>query len=157
MMDMERDNGTVDAKIIEAIEQFWEFQLPKDYKKFLMEHNGGVPKRDCFSFKDSSDGSCIDDFFGIIKDFNNNLLLYKEYAGKRVPENTLPIGDDVYGNLILLSVKGPDRNKIYFWDHERESADNEKPDYSNLTLVADTFSDFIDSLYEFDESTLPVS
>lgn len=59
----------------------------------------------------------------------------------------------ISGDLILIAVKGTDRRKIYFWNHEMEM---EEPDYSSLTLIADTFSEFINSLYEFDESTLPV-
>ncbi|MGL4426185.1 MAG: SMI1/KNR4 family protein [Alphaproteobacteria bacterium] len=153
MIEMEKENGNIDENILRAIEQFWGFQLPKSYREFIIRKNGGVPLRKIFDFKDKTDGSCLVDFFGFVKDFCTNLLLKRVYAGDRVPENTLPIAADVYGNLILLSVKGPDRGKIYFWDHEMEADTDhgETPDYSNLTLVADSFDEFIQNLKSEDD------
>lgn len=51
-----------------------------------------------------------------------------------------------FGNLILLSLKNADRGKIYFWDHEMEANEGEIPDYSNLTLIANSFEECITSL-----------
>jgi hypothetical protein len=64
-----------------------------------------------------------------------------------------PISYDSFGNLILIAIKNADRGKIYFWDHEMEADPNqgEVPDYSNLTLIADSFDEFINSLHDFEE------
>ncbi len=149
-MRMEKDNGVLEDKALKAIEQLWGFQLPLEYRKFLLEKNGGIPKLTRFWFKNKEDGSCVSSFFGIVKDFNDNLLLKQKYSGDRVPNNTLPIARDVYGNFILLSVKGEDRGKIYFWDHEQEADTDrgEAPNYSNLTLIADSFEEFVEGLSE---------
>jgi SMI1/KNR4 family protein SUKH-1 len=142
----------LDSDILKALEQYWGFGIPKDYREFLIKYNGGVPVPNCFSFKyDVEDGSCIHSFFGIKKDENHNLLMNIQLYQERIPANFLPIGDDSFGNLILLSVKGSDRGKIYFWDHEREVAEGEEPDYSNLTLIADSFNEFINSLRDVEE------
>src|ERR1700722_8832612 len=136
-MKMESRNDPVSENVLKAIEEFWGYTLPQNYRKFLLEYNGGEPSNKVFNFKDQTDGSCLDTFFGIIKSFNDNILLKQQLSSIRVPENTLPVGNDTFGNLILLSVKGPDRGKVYFWDHEMEAAEGEEPDYSNLTLIAD--------------------
>lgn len=144
---MKKNNGEISDNVLKAIEEMWEFSLPKDYRNFILHYNGGTPQNKMFKFKKLEGGSCLTLFFGLIKDFNNNILLKQKYSGERVPENCMPISRDVYGNLILLSVKGSDRGKIYFWDHEREADEGEIPNYSNLTLIADSFEEFINGLY----------
>jgi hypothetical protein len=156
-MELKKSNGKVGEKILQAIEEFWEIsKLPEDYRNFLLEHNGGIPLKKIFFLKDGSDAIGVDEFFGIIKGLNtnfSNLLFKQKYSGDRVPSNMLPIGRESLGNLILLSVKGPDRGKIYFWDHEKESPEGVIPDYSNLTLIADSFEEFFDNLHGEDEGT----
>lgn len=153
-MKLKKRNENLSEKILHAIEELWEIcELPQGYRKFLLECNAGTPEKGSFIFKDESDGSCVSKFFGFIKGYNSNLLLKQKYAGDRVPQNMLPIADDVYGNLILLSIKGADRGKIYFWDHEMEAdaAQGEVPDYSNLTLISDSFDEFINSLHSVED------
>lgn len=74
-----------------------------------------------------------------------NLLEKLKTYSARIPDNMFPIANDDLGNLILV-VKRPERGKVYFWDHEMEVAEGEIPDYSNLTLISDSFDDFINSL-----------
>jgi hypothetical protein len=131
---------------LSAVEEMWGFNLPKDYREFLLKTNGGQPEKPLFSFYEQDHGSCIDHFFGIKKSFNDNILLKQKNAGIRFPDNFLPIAREICGNLILLSVKNADRGKIYFWDHEMEADEGEIPDYSNLTLIANSFEEFIASL-----------
>ncbi len=78
------------------------------------------------------------------------LSYLKNYSG-RIPNSFFPIAYDSCGNLICIPVKGPDRGKVYFWDHEMEAADDEEPSYDNLTLIADSFEDFFNSLHEMEE------
>ena len=151
-MNILNSPSSIDFKVIEALEQYWEFSLTKDYKLFLSKYNGGSPDFNYFSFKQNSDnGSFVDNFFGICKDKNNNLLVNMKLYNNRIPSNFLPIADDPGSNLILLSVKGLDRGKVYFWDHNFEVEDGVTPDYSNLTLIADSFDEFIHSLKSDDE------
>lgn len=151
MIDMEELNGCIDDKIIQAIEQDWGFGLPKSYKKFLINTNGGRSRKKYFFFKEQENGSVLTDFFGILKDYNTNILLKYKYVGIRVPFNTLPIASDCFGNLILIAVKGAEYGKVYFWDHDWEAEDGVIPDYSNLTLIADNFDEFINNLKSQEE------
>lgn len=146
--------GKLDKNVVDALEQLWNFGLPRDYKEFLINYNGGNPDPCCFSFKNTPEkGSFIDNLFGVIKDLNNNLLLNIDLYKNRIPTNFIPIGDDPGGNLILLSVKTPDRGKVYFWDHEMEADTDqgEIADYSNLTLISDSFEEFLNGLHSSEE------
>ena len=72
---MRNTHGPLDENCLRALEQIWHFQLPKEYREFLLRYNGGEPNVRFFRFKnDNNDGSVIDSFFGIYKDKNNNLL-----------------------------------------------------------------------------------
>ncbi|AIK96204.1 SMI1/KNR4 family protein [Candidatus Odyssella acanthamoebae] len=155
-MQINDGGDTINETILEALEQVWKFNLPTAYRNFILKYNGGSPQPSRFFFKESpSNGSYVDYLFGIRKGFNQNLLMSMNLYSGRIPANMLPIGEDPGSNLILLSVKGPDRGKIYFWDHDLEAdpAQGETPDYSNLTLIADSFDEFINGLSE--EKDLP--
>ena len=73
--------------------------------------------------------------------------------GDRHTNDSFPIASDDYGNSICLIVKGPNRGKIYFWDHEMEADTDqgEVADYSNMTLISDSFNEFIECLYKEDD------
>ena len=148
----EKKFGPISERFINALEQGWQIKLPKNYKNFLMDINGGRPKNKLFTLKDKSNSSLIAGIFGISDEEDYNILTrYPIMLGDRIPSNTLPIADDQCGNLILLSVKGPDYGKVYFWDHEMEADEGQTPDYSNLTLIADSFEEFINSLKSEEE------
>ena len=151
---MSRYNGGLAVSLIETIEQYLEFKFPREYREFIITYNGGEPEKKCFLFKDNvSDGSILRCFLGFIPNKYENILVIMRQFKNRVPENMLPIADDPYGNLVLISIKMADRGKIYFWDHETEADESlgEIPDYSNLTLVADNFDDFFNSLKSIEE------
>lgn len=137
---------TLPEPILKALEGYWGINLPQPFRSFLIQTNGGEPKNALFNFKNEKEGSDVRAFLGIYPDPPINLLAFLKTYRNRIPDNTFPIAYDSFGNLILISVKNADRGKIYFWDHEREAGDGEIPDYSNLTLIADSFDDFINNL-----------
>jgi len=150
-----QDNPVLEEFVLETFEQYLGFKFQKEYRDFLKKYNGGEPKKKIFCFKNnvSLGKSVIDTFFGFVPDKNENILLHFKNYQVRIPWNMFPIARDDFGNRILLSVKGPDRGKIYFWDHEMEADTDhgETPDYSNLTLIADSFDEFIQNLKSEDE------
>lgn len=122
--------------------------LPSDYKKFLMEYNGGQPHPDSFRyFSDRNDASSVDRFLSLGKEKNSNLLKYYNNYKGRIPFSFIPIAHDAGGNLVIMELKA-NENKIYFWDHELEADEGDAPDISNVYLINQSFSDFIDNLYE---------
>lgn len=122
--------------------------LPSDYKKFLMEYNGGQPQPDSFRFfSDRNDASSVDRFLSLGNEKNSNLLKYYNNYKDRIPLGFIPIAHDAGGNLVIMKLK-TNENKIYFWDHELEADEGVVPDMSNVYLINQSFSDFIDNLYE---------
>jgi hypothetical protein len=65
-----------------------------------------------------------------------------------MPDELIPIANASCGDKICMSVIGDNYGKVYFWDHEQEAYEGEEPDYSNVHLIANSFTDFINSLYE---------
>ena len=74
----------------------------------------------------------------------------------RIPEELIPIGDNMFGDQVCLAVLGEHRGKVFFWDHddERDEADYWQEHgqgktvpreflYGNVYLVADSFMDFL--------------
>jgi hypothetical protein len=112
--------------------------LPNDYKAFLRENNGGEPEP---SF---CQNTCVDAFYSLDRadPWYPIWEALFDYDG-RIPPETLPIACDPFGNLILLGFAGEQSDKVFFWDHELENEDDLA---SNLTLEAETFTKFVESL-----------
>ncbi len=140
-------SGTTDLSEIERVEQLAGARLPSEYRNFLLRHNGGYPDPDGFLFKDLSDGSSVDRFLSIGSGEHSNLEKYLITYQGRFPVDFLPIAHDPGGNLVLIGTSGGHSGKIYFWDHEYE-ADGSEPDMSNMHLVAQSFSEFLNGLFE---------
>jgi hypothetical protein len=139
----ENSKPQLNMDLIKTFEGFVNIKFPKDYINFLIHINGGVSRKSIFFFPGTLDGSSTHHWFGFRSESYFSLLVKLRDRGIRFPINFIPICDDTFGNLILLSVKGPDYGKVYFWDHEQET---EPADYSNLTLIADSFEEFINNL-----------
>lgn len=139
-LDLEND--------IKKIENTNDFSLNNNYKKFLIQNNNDLSKR-IFAFNPQKNlNTEIDCLFLLNQTKDSNLLYQHRMFAQRIPSNMIPIGEDCVTNLILLSVKGPDYGKVYYWDHELET---EPADYSNLTLIANSFEEFINNLKSEDE------
>ena len=125
--------------------------LPDDYRRFLLAHNGGQPEPGAFpvfSFA-VGDYAVLNRFLGIRQgEYEDLANYYVNVFRGRIPGDLLPIASDPGGNLICLSVAGPDRGRVYFWFHEEESDEGQSPGYSNIYFIADSFSALLDSLTE---------
>lgn len=118
-------------------------KLPRFYREFLKNTNGGETKADKFSFT-TRDGTHENDrvryFYALYSGEIGNLQRKVETFKDRIPEDTLPIACDPFGNQILLQLgKQPD-GPVYFWDHELELLGDE------TTQIAPTLESFIESL-----------
>ena len=133
--EIEESKGPLDESVLEEHEVQWRFQLPSQYRDFLLTYNGGYPTPDAFDFKDSNTGSCVDRFLGIHGGQHNNLLTYLQNYNERIPNELFPIGHDPGGNLICIGVVGKNLGKVFFWDHEFEAEQGESANYSNITLI----------------------
>ncbi len=130
--------------------------LPSDYKDFLMKYNGAQPKGEGYGFSvdwcsekfkkiKDWDKALLHYLFALNIDDNELYKYYKMYRG-RVPVETIPIGQDPGGNIILLGIRGGQYGKVYLWEHEYEVDADTGPDYSNVGIVSESFTDFINNL-----------
>lgn len=135
---------------LKLLESFIDVRLPKSYFKFLCENGGGYPEPDSFLFFGEEYGSSIQRFYGINRNDSYDLVRHLKLYKKRIHSDFIPIACDSGGNQICLGIKGKNRDKVYFWDHEFEKDDGEQPDLSNMTFIANNFDDFINGLYEME-------
>lgn len=159
---------------LRSLEDLIGAKLPKAYREFLLQHNGGSTDPEGFTSKQGRPSSILDIFFGLgIKDRMWDLRNQFRKTRKEMPAEVLPIALDLGGNKICLAFKGTNRGKLYFWDHEGvpepddiearfpeidwgEDSDDEPrtelqsdwPGHPDLTLLADSFEEFLSNFTE---------
>lgn len=137
--------GSTNIKDIESFEAKYAIALPKEYKEFLLEYNGGAPTPSTNKIPETD----VQWLYGIHNGENWASLEWNiETLKNRIPENTLPIAGDSLGNSFLLSLNNDTYGEIWFWDHELEGEEGESY-FGNITKSANSFNDFIGNLYEY--------
>ncbi len=150
MVKMTDSQEPISEREIVDLESKCRIKLPVDYRDFLLKYNGGRPEPNCFDFKNTDDGSDVKLFYGFRKNYEYNLGKQIELRQNRLPIDLFPIAEDSGGNVICIGIRGEYSGKIYFWDHELEADAGEVPDFSNITLIADSFQEFLDGLYDLE-------
>ncbi len=133
-----------------AFENSLGHRLPEDYRQFLLKHNGGFSNVSAFRYKEADywqDGG-VHRFLGISENHDRHSLqkhiaLFQSY--KETPPDLMPIADTGVGNFILLSIFGPDKGKVFYWNHEID------PVYGNIFFIAESFTKFLAKLFEWDD------
>jgi hypothetical protein len=127
---------------VERTEKKHGVRIPAEYKEFLLCHNGGHPKRCCFSYGKVPYGdSLVASFFAVDGPAYMNLAhVVKSYAA-RLPVDLFPVANDPGGNLILISCARREKGAVYFWDHEAEGK-------KNVHRIAGSFDAFLAMLTE---------
>lgn len=141
--------GPIEDDIISDFENEIGIKIPKEYRDFLKEYNGGYPQPDGFSFGEQGDGSSVDRFLSLGCEKNHDLHKYFNIYKDRIPNGYLPIAHDPGGNLVLIKLSA-DKSMVYFWDHEDEADEGESPSMRNVYLISQSFHEFIDGLVEVD-------
>jgi hypothetical protein len=140
-------NPPIDAQAVDEFERYLGMSLPEDYRRFLLEHNGGQPTPADFLISAAKGWDTVDYFLGLKAE---EIILSLEEAAKHrkdhLPSNMISIGYDPGHSIICLSIQGADVGNIYFWDADFEVVG--APDYSNLHQLADSFDEFLSKLYE---------
>lgn len=152
----DQEHPTTPKQIQEA-EKIIGVQLPEEYEQYLLSHNGGHP--DPCRFRVKWDGQywaegdeihSVAWFLAIYDGKSENFLDYYKTHKGRIPGDAVPIARDPGGNLILLGTSGANRGKVFFWrrEYEVDPGSGKAADYSNVGFVANSFNEFITSLFE---------
>ena len=132
---------------IEALENSLGHRLPGPYRKFLSIYEPERPPAPIFKLSPAKGQGRLERFYGVDSHLPQNYVLAASAIyNDRMPENLLPIAWDSYGNQICISLEGADKGIIYFWQHEDEYLDDSPPDYHNVSLLAESFDQFISEL-----------
>jgi hypothetical protein len=141
--------GKATQEGIRALESQMKMTLPDDYKAFLLNNNGGEPevKYAAFHVEDLEEDISLDVLFGIGIEKLDILHWSNMFRGD-LPPASLVIGSDPGGGTLLLINDGSD-NGVYYWDDSYSF--EESDDDCNTYFIADSFSDFVNSLKPLEE------
>ena len=138
--------GNLDSESLNKFELKLSLTLPDDYRIFLLTHNGGNPEPSDVKKIESN----VQWIYGIHNgeywaSLEEQINTYKN----RIPSKTLPVGNDSFGNIYLLSLRNNSFGQIWFWDHENESDQAADEYFENITKLSSSFSEFLNELYEW--------
>lgn len=142
------DSGdAIDLAQIREYEEKIGVPLPDDYRQFLIENNGGYPEPDSFNYKEKEGvgSSTVQGFLGFNLSDGNNVYDFLEHW---TIDNMVPIAFDSCGNLIVMNLAEKE-GYVFFWDHEEEDEINLAHINNDIQLIANSFTEFINSLYKY--------
>jgi len=137
--------GTTTTGEISRIESMFNMKLPEDYKTFLLTHNGGKPEVRYAEFyvKFLNKNIPLDILYGIgLSDLD--ITEWSNFFPGDIPPKTIVIGGDPGGAMLLLTCAGGEDDGIFYYDHAYFH--EESSDECNTYFIANTFTEFIDSL-----------
>jgi hypothetical protein len=116
--------------------------FPVDYRRFLLDFNGGKPVPNFLLIPDLNEKVIIDSFYGIGRPYSD---LSKSTAELRysldMPEKFIPIAFDPGGNSLIMESGNVEGAEVYYWDSARHFALS--TDEENAFLVAHSFADLL--------------
>lgn len=140
---------------VEAFEKELDERLPEDYRQFLLACNGGHVGGRLWFQGVSPDGGKVEAGVHHVGGFRAesyfSLNRARQAYRERIAAPLTWVMDDPFGNAICLGVAGKYRGRVYFWDHENEPDDDwdgRVETAGNLTLLANSFADFVSGLCE---------
>ncbi|PFG12305.1 SMI1/KNR4 family protein [Bacillus sp. es.036] len=139
------ENPKITLDDIKKFENENNLKLPKEYIEFLLEHNGGFPQESGFKISEVEGESLVNKFYGI-GNMKSNLGKVLEVLEGEIPAGFISIANDPAGNEILIGISGDYLEKVYFWMHDVEPEE----EMDNMFILADSFSEFLDNLYDSD-------
>lgn len=106
-------NDNIEERIIE-LENKFDISLPKQYRKFICQYNGGyTPNTDLKVGRASTSVRAFYGFGGV--DYSFDKLNIQEW----IKDKIFPVACDMFGNEIAISLDEVDYGCVYFLDHEK--------------------------------------
>lgn len=141
-VSFESHGSPVSIERIGRFENVLGARLPEDYRRFLLETNGGRPEQNVLP--DENVG--VDRFFSLGSEEHSLDAVYADHR-ERIPSGFLPIAGWADGNLFCLSLQEQPPGAVYVWDHEFEAEEGQVFE-GTVTRVATSFSAFLQTLQQ---------
>lgn len=138
--------GMLSADFLSEFESEIGIVLPKDYRQFLLQNNGGKPVPDFFWIDRHKDGSRVCQFYGLHSEsrvFSLRTCTRENRFG--IPSSMLPIGDDGMGNYLCLGISADNLGWVFFLDHDLHPYDNPES-MIGIRKLANSFTGFLNNL-----------
>jgi len=141
----------ISVEILNTYENKIHVDFPEEYRKFMLENNGGKTElheinfinKDLYDFlPESRQSSSVRYFLALGDNLEYWMSLEKNYDTfkDRIPTSLFPIGVDDGGSQFCIGITGENKNKIFFWDNEFET---EEPSFYNVTKLTNSFDEFL--------------
>lgn len=152
MQEVSFSAGPLAPDRLQRAEQALGVQLPDDYRRFMLQYNGGCPEPSGFDIRWEGTQtpapdwrtSSLSELYSVTEGEDDSLEYMNRvtFAG-RIPKDTLAIGSDAGGNVLLLALGGPFAGKVLFWCKDYEVEEGDVPGYDNVGVIADSFGDLV--------------
>lgn len=121
--------------------------LPKSYREFLLNNNGGRPTKSHVLVPNIG-SKVVHSFHALTSGgYSFTIRHFMDVYKGRIPEGMIPVANDPRGNLFLIcAIPAVNFGTIHFWDHNQEADHESQPYYDNIYFVARSFDEFVDSL-----------
>jgi hypothetical protein len=134
-------------------------ELPVDYRRFLLDVNGGyAPSSNCV-FHVRRDATVLNSLYSLnALDESDDLAtrqLYPRYPSNNLPKDALAIGYDEGGGRIVLPLVGPHRGEIWHLEREDPPTDSNPREWFDrryVSKLADSFTEFMAGLRPLDDA-----
>lgn len=138
--------GKATQEAVNNFERYIGFEIPADYKQFLLEYNGGTTtdQNGKFYVEALDTFVSLDVLYGLDIDSEQlDLQKLHEVNKEGLHTNSMIIGNDTCAGKILL-INNDEEQGIFFWD-QGWYADPSSQD-ENIYKVAESFKSFIEAL-----------
>jgi hypothetical protein len=149
MITMENPGPRLSESDISNLEMRLGMALPEQYRRFLLDFNGGTPTPDTVDIEGLPGASAdVQVFFGIGRPVESSGLEWNMATlAERLKEGLLPIASDSGGSVFCLSLQGRNRGAVLYCDLQSVFVDFESD--PKLYPVASDFEAFLKRLRPF--------
>jgi hypothetical protein len=117
--------------------------FPNEYKEFLLKYNGGHPEPNIVP-QVRTDLNWI---YGMHQDPDwASFYFAVDIFHSRIPSWYVPIGSNSFGNQFIMSLYSENHGVIALWHHEQETMGDADQYFDNVTFVANSFTELLNSL-----------
>lgn len=135
--------GSLSASLVGQLDGMFGFEVPSDYKEFLIKTNGGR-----FDYEDEhyimirDIKIWIDVLYGNKENMRSSLLFWNNKYGDEIPQNSIIIGDTQDHNFLVYVCVGKQKG-IYIWD-DTLSIDGSSCEGNNAYFISSDMNELLD-------------